>query len=457
MTFDWQENIFHDHEQTLHFFGSPVSVNQHLSVPIFSLQRDVYEKFHQALGAAAFETFAVIPSALAYESFLPSLAHEENSLPIEMMGRLIDANHMEIHRFYSGRLLESMVLDRNQDNLRLFRENLLCLGDGDCQNEAHIHLVCNDGECSEEYGHEWREQDLILRPHVLQDSLVSYWIKYLFDQDQIQSFDSHLLLKPWKMPRIVWPLLFTVAVYSLFAVYQVHSFTKQKEAYRILKKENAQLETQWKPIEQLQTKIAKFMEDQKTLSEFNLEGYPLLEILTVLSQSTPPDTWLNYLSVRKGQLMVRGESKSAIKYLPELSKIDGFSDVRFASPVTKNPSSDQERFNVQIHLDLEKFKKTIEGMPLEDMSEDKSDMEAPNEPPDAQSPKIKQPSVASPVPAPAPALPADDEETDDEAVVEDESGSDEDAGIDEDTAGDEDVGTEEEIDDQADEEAQGGE
>jgi len=100
----------------------------------------------------------------------------------------------------------------------------------------------------------------------------------------------------------------------------------------------------------------------KDLDEFNQEGYPLLEILSLLTRITPEDTWLNYFSIRKGQMILRGESKSAIKYLSELSKVEGFSDVRFSSPVTRNPSSDMERFNVQVQIDLEKLKKTADSM-----------------------------------------------------------------------------------------------
>jgi len=171
-------------------------------------------------------------------------------------------------------------------------------------------------------------------------------------------------LKPWQVPRIAWPLLFLIVLYSVFAFYQVYIHTQLKETSRTLKKEIVQLETQWKPIEQLQTRIAKFQEDQKTLFEFNLEGYPLFEILTLLSQTTPEDTWLNYFSIRKGQVILRGDSKSAIKYLSDLSKVEGFGDVRFASPVTRAPSSDDERFNVQFQIDSEKLKKTIDALEL---------------------------------------------------------------------------------------------
>ena len=182
------------------------------------------------------------------------------------------------------------------------------------------------------------EDEIRFEIQPLEGTLVSPWVAYLFNQDEIQTFDAQLILKPWKIPRIVWPLLVLLGLYSMFAVYQSHSHNQLQETSRRLKKEIAQFEMQWKPIEQLQTRIAKFQEDQKTLSEFNRQGYPLYEILSLLSQSTPEDTWLNYFSIRKGQIILRGDSKSAIKFLSELSKIEGFGDVRFASPVTRSPN-----------------------------------------------------------------------------------------------------------------------
>lgn len=392
LSFDWEENIFHEHERTLHFFGPSVPVDRSISVPIFSLQTDVYERFHQVLNGGAFRTFTVIPSALAYKAFFASALAEEDPLPLEILGRVIDSTHLEIHRFYNGTLIDSMVVGKNPDNLRLFRENLHCMGNGDCQESVHIHLFCTGVECgeAEDYGSEWREENLPLKVHSLDDSLLSNWVRYLLEQEQIQTFDEQLVLKPWKTPPVVWVILAIAAIYSAFAFFEVRSLHQLQETSRNVKKEALQLETQWKPIEQLQTRISKFHEDQKTLTQFNQEGYPLLELLNVLSQSTPDDTWLNYLSLRKGQLILRGESKSAIKYLSELSKIDGLTDVRFASPVTKNPASDQERFNVQLQLELDKLQKTFDSLGAEKGDEEKPASEVAAEPSSKEADKAEE-------------------------------------------------------------------
>jgi Tfp pilus assembly protein PilN len=364
LNFDWQENIFLEYERTLHFPGPAVLVNHSLSVPIFSLQRDIFDKFHQVLGAANFQNFRIIPTSLVYRAFVTA-AHSQTTEPeLEIYARLIDSSHLELHRFYRGQFLDSMLIDKDQDNLRVFLEHLrFAENDPGDASLIRIHLICTEDETPKATACKSFCDDAIsFEIEPLPGSLVSYWVSYLLEQDQIQTFDAQMLLKPWKIPRIAWPLLAMAVLYSIFALYEIHTHSQLQENSRRLKREIAQLETQWKPIEQLQTRIAKFQEDQKTLSEFNLEGYPLVEILTLLTQTTPDDTWLNYFSVRKGQIILRGDSKSAIKFLTEISKIEGFSDVRFASPVTRNPSSDDERFNVQLQVDSEKLRKTIEAM-----------------------------------------------------------------------------------------------
>lgn len=404
--FDWQENIFHEQDRSVHFFGPATPVGQHLSVPIFSLQAEVYEKFHQVLSAEAFQSFTVIPSALVYRSFLSSLPVEADHLPLEMVARVIDSKHMEIHRFYNDRLLDSMVIGRQKDHLKLFRENLHCLDDGECQGTLHMHLLCTSGECAEaaDFGSEWKEDGLPLRIHVPEESILTQWVKYLLEQDQIQTFDAELLLKPWKVPRVAWAILVLFGLYSAFAAFQSYSLAREREQSRIIKKQIQQLDTQWKPIEQLQTRVSKFQEDRKTITEFTRAGYPLRDILVMLTMITPEDTSLNYLSLRKDQLVLRGDSKSAIRYLSELAKVEGFSDVRFASPVTRNPNSDQERFNVQMQVDVEKLKKSFETLGIG--KEEEADEKGAEE---------KNLEAESPVP------PSADQATEDEAASDEES------------------------------------
>ena len=368
ITFDWQENIFHELDKSVHFFGPPVPLDQSISVPIFSIQREIYDKFHLALNGSLFHTFTVAPTALSYASFLPGLVLPEEDEPLENIARLVDDSHIEIHRFYRGSYLDSLVIGNSYSSLELFRQNLRCQGNGDESSKTpHIHLLClrDEYQKAQDFSRNWTEQQLPVQLHFLNESFVSNWVRYLLVQESVYTFDTELLLKPWHVPQAVWPLIAAMFLFALFAFYQVHSTERLVVANKQVKTQLNQLENRWKPIEELQNRISKFQEDKKTLAEFNKEAYPLMELLSVLTQVTPDDTWLNFLSLRKGQLILRGESKSAIKYLSELSKTDGLTDVKFASPVTRNPASDQERFNVQLQLDMDKLQKSIAGLPAD--------------------------------------------------------------------------------------------
>lgn len=366
LEFDWQENVFQEHERTLNFFGQATPLDQQLSVPIFSLPQETYDKFHQALGGTLFQTFTVLPSSLVYAAFLPLLPTGEEASPLQIIGRVLNANQIEVHRFYEGRLLDSILVRRKKEHLRLFIENLPHIEDDDGEGITPVHVIFTDrdGPGSLEDERIWEEEGLPLKPFRINGPLISSWVNHLLVQDHIQTFDAKLLLKPWTIPKVIYPVAAALFVFFAFGLYQSYSSKQMLAASQQLRKQELQLATEWKPIEELQTRIAKFHEDKKTLSAFSAEGYPLIELMTLLTEVTPPDTWLNYLSVRKGQIMLRGESKSAIKYLSELSKIEGFSDVRFASPVNRNPSTNMERFNVQFQVDMDRLKGSLDNIAI---------------------------------------------------------------------------------------------
>ncbi|MGA2938293.1 MAG: PilN domain-containing protein [Syntrophobacteraceae bacterium] len=363
INFDWQENIFQEHDRTLHFVGPPVVLNQHVSVPVFAIQKQIYDRLNQALNGTLFHTFAVVPSALSFSALLPLI--DDGGEECEIIVRCLDDGNLEVHRFYRGAFLDCAVVGKSFHGLELFGENLKSLGNE--EREQHIHLICAPGESNsaESPVATWAKAGLPVKVQEVPESLVANWFRRLLKQDAIHTFDSEILLKPWQIPRIAAPLAALIFIFVLYGLYQSHVTTSMVQTSNGLKVQIHQLEARWKPIEELQTRITKFQEDQKTLSQFKSEDYQLVELLSFLTQLTPDDTWLNYLSLRQGQLIIRGESRSAIKYLAELSKTEGLSDVKFASPVTRDPGTDLERFNVQLQLDMDKLKKSFEALPPE--------------------------------------------------------------------------------------------
>jgi general secretion pathway protein L len=378
LSFDWPENVFHEPEQTLHFFGQAASIDHHLSVPIFSLRYDIYEKFYQALAGSNFQTFNVLPAAPGYSVLLRDRAIDQDSSDVEICGRIISSSCLEVNKFYKGLLLDSTVVRNDGDQLRLFRESLRGLDEVGAAESVHIHLICQAGERNKDHVRQWQEQDLPLSMVEIENPLITHWIERLLTQDTVQTFNPPLLLKPWEIPKAAYIVFALILFYSLYALYQTSSYDRLWESSQLLNKQRAQLEAQWKPIEQLQSRISKFQEDQNALAQFGGQGYPMLGLLTLLTEVTPQDTWLNYLSLRERELTLRGESSSAIKYLTELSKVKGFEDVRFASPVTRNPSSDKERFNVQVRLNLQVLQGILETIPLEGGAVDIAQLGAPD-------------------------------------------------------------------------------
>lgn len=365
LAFDWPENIFHEPEQTLHFFGKAISVSHHISIPIFSLQNDIYEKFYNALGGASFQHFNIIPTAPNYSAFLNQTAAEADTSEVEIFGRPVDQSCLEVHKFYKGVLIDSNIVRKETEQFKLFRESLLGLDGSEGAEHIPIKIICQPGDASADHALQWRDTDLPIEILQLENPLLLFLIDHLLEKDTIETFNPPLLLKPWQVPKAAWAILLLVAAFSLHAFYRVESYDSLVVKSQLLKKQRTQLEAQWKPIEQLQNRVGKFEQDQQALTQFGDQGYPMLGLLTLLTEVTPQDTWLNYLSLRQGELMLRGESASAIKYLTELSKVKGFDDARFASPVTRNPSSDKERFNLQIKLNMGALKKTLEAIPLE--------------------------------------------------------------------------------------------
>ncbi len=370
LDFDWNENIFQEQDRTLHFFGPPVGLEQRLSVPIFTIQSEVYEKLGQALNGALFHTFAVAPSALLFSALLP--AGEGENDEGQILARMLGEDIFEAHRFHCGVFLDSATVGKFSRSLDLFGENLrgVCGGEG----QPRIQLACLPGEPRDSGNFARLLARIGARVELLEvrDTLISNWLDSLLEQETIHTFDSRILLKPWELPRVVWPLAALVLIFALFGFYQSYSARRLTQASSLLKTRIDHLQARWKPIEELQTRISNFEQDKKTLSEFNLGDYRLRELLDLLSERTPEDTWLDYLSLSQGNLILRGESKSALKYLTVLSKVEGLTEVKFASPVTRDPGNDMERFNIELQLDREKLQKSFKTLPGEALAEDKA-------------------------------------------------------------------------------------
>lgn len=75
-----------------------------------------------------------------------------------------------------------------------------------------------------------------------------------------------------------------------------------------------------------------------------------LRVLDELSTRLPDDTWLQRFEMKNGQIHLQGESAAASPLLRLLQDSPLFDEVSFSSPVTQDPRSGQERFQIAARL-----------------------------------------------------------------------------------------------------------
>ncbi|HWP00143.1 MAG TPA: PilN domain-containing protein [Methylococcus sp.] len=120
-------------------------------------------------------------------------------------------------------------------------------------------------------------------------------------------------------------------------------------------------ESRW--VEQLENEVKKASKSAKEVESLRQQaeqltheiGYLLekkrtepivLDVLNELSKVMPDDTWLNGLQYKDRRLIVQGQSPSASSLISRMEASPYFKNTSFVSPVTKDVSSNLERFQI---------------------------------------------------------------------------------------------------------------
>jgi Tfp pilus assembly protein PilN len=73
-------------------------------------------------------------------------------------------------------------------------------------------------------------------------------------------------------------------------------------------------------------------------------------MLEGLSAALPDDTWLTFLRLGSGQLIVEGRTASAAALVRRLEAVPGFGAVGFGTPVTRDSRDGLEHFQFTIAM-----------------------------------------------------------------------------------------------------------
>ena len=92
------------------------------------------------------------------------------------------------------------------------------------------------------------------------------------------------------------------------------------------------------------------LEGQEILANKKNRQFTKLETIRSLTELLPDTTWVSKLVIDGSDISVQGESEKSSDLIGILEQANSFKNVAFASPVTRNSSSNMERFEIRMHL-----------------------------------------------------------------------------------------------------------
>ncbi len=127
---------------------------------------------------------------------------------------------------------------------------------------------------------------------------------------------------------------------------RLHSYSHRLDA---LHKEARMLDRQLAPLVKIKAQLDQVQEKLSHIQSFKSQYPSDLEVLKILAQQTPRQTWIKILSIRNNRLRLAAEGDSAVETIAAWRKSPMFSEVKMVSPVIKSREQ-KERFSVEIIL-----------------------------------------------------------------------------------------------------------
>jgi general secretion pathway protein L len=100
----------------------------------------------------------------------------------------------------------------------------------------------------------------------------------------------------------------------------------------------------------VQKQIDAKIQDQQFLVAKKQRALTLTEILNVVTQLTPDDTWLSEMQVSGDEIHLVGVSASATQVLSLIDQSPSFRNAAFRSSITRDAKLNAERFDIGAHV-----------------------------------------------------------------------------------------------------------
>ncbi len=167
--------------------------------------------------------------------------------------------------------------------------------------------------------------------------------------DSYNLLPDRLRQKTEKLPRIIYSALITLTC-LLLAVVMAMPVWLESQTVNALQLKTEALEKDAKKVKALQKDIDAMMDETRQLLAEKSAAPEVILMLNTLSSLIKDDTWLSYAQYSDGHLQIQGESPTASTLIAVLEASDVFAHARFVSPVTQDPVSKLERFQITVDV-----------------------------------------------------------------------------------------------------------
>lgn len=142
--------------------------------------------------------------------------------------------------------------------------------------------------------------------------------------------------------RLLLTLMFLLL---LGAVFTLHVFNRMQTRDH-LQNVVGEVRDEALEVDRLRAEIESLRDQARQLNQNNLQAVNVMALWDDLTQRLDDDTWLQRVDLRDRQLTLQGVSSNAASLIGQLESSPHLSNVRYGSSVTRDRSSDKERFNI---------------------------------------------------------------------------------------------------------------
>jgi general secretion pathway protein L len=144
--------------------------------------------------------------------------------------------------------------------------------------------------------------------------------------------------KLWRVAAVLAAVVYLIPATSLI----LHNGRLEKRV-EVLRLESAELVAG-------RQKLVKILEPSAFFTSLRNAKPRAIELLDDLSRIVPDDTWISSLQSQDGVVRFEGESANAAALIGILEQSEVIADSKFASPVTRNPSTSKDRYTIEAGL-----------------------------------------------------------------------------------------------------------